>query len=258
MYSERSIAILVNPFPESQRISIVAEHIDMLLNGMGVQHKIFDQVWPEHLENFSEAWVVGGDGTLHFFINQYPHIQIPVTIFKGGSGNDFHWMLYGDCKVEQQVEQMLVAKPFPVDAGSCNGRLFLNGIGIGFDGAIVKDLVGKKKISGKSSYLLSIIKHIMLYDEKPCTIRIGKETIMQDCFMISVANGRRYGGGFHVAPKASVNDGQLDINIIGRISPIRRMRYLPVIEKGEHLELPFVIYKQGALIKIQSDHELPA
>ena len=76
--------------------------------------------------------------------------------------------------------------------------------------------------------------------------------------MISVANGIRYGGGFQVAPKAILTDGLLDINIVGRISPIRRMKYLPVIEKGEHLDLDFIKYRQTERIIIHSPFKLHA
>ena len=78
------------------------------------------------------------------------------------------------------------------------------------------------------------------------------ETISQDCFMVSVANARRYGGGFHVAPKASLTDGLLDVNIVGKILAFSRMRYLPVMEKGEHLGLPFIQYRQTNKIIISS------
>jgi len=167
-------------------------------------------------------------------------------------------MLYGDQTPEQQVEYVLQSQPRLVDAGLCNEILFLNGVGIGFDGAIVHDLLGKKKLAGKASYLLSILKHIIGYHEKSCELQMPDETIKQDCFMISVANGKRYGGGFYVAPNALLNDSLLDINIIGRISPLKRIKYLPVIEKGEHLNLDFVIYRKTTKIIIRSSTKLHA
>ncbi|HEU4632745.1 MAG TPA: hypothetical protein VFS22_02095, partial [Flavisolibacter sp.] len=173
-------------------------------------------------------------------------------VFAGGTGNDLHWMLYGDLTLERQAELVLEGRPRNIDAGVCNGKLFINGVGIGFDGAIVKDLLGKKKLAGKASYLLSILKHIVVYQEKPCTLQMPGETISQDCFMVSVANARRYGGGFHVAPKASLTDGLLDVNIVGKILAFSRMRYLPVMEKGEHLGLPFIQYRQTNKITISS------
>ena len=61
-----------------------------------------------------------------------------------------------------------------------------------------------------------------------------------------------------MAPKASVTDGLLDINIVGTVSPLRRMKYLPVIEKGEHTELDFIQYRQVKSIRISSPTKLPA
>jgi diacylglycerol kinase family enzyme len=73
-----------------------------------------------------------------------------------------------------------------------------------------------------------------------------------------VANGRRYGGGFHVSPQSLVNDGLLDTNIVGKIHPLRRLQYLPVIEKGKHLDLPFVTYVKSSMVIIKALQPLPA
>ena len=82
--------------------------------------------------------------------------------------------------------------------------------------------------------------------------------ISLECMMISVANGVRYGGDFYVTPKASLTDGLLDINIVGRVPPLRRIKYLPVLEKGEHLELPFIQYYTSKKVSVSSPHTLHA
>jgi len=257
-YPEKHIALLCNPTRENEKALRIANNIAILLSGIDIPHKIFTSTWPESFNGFTEVWIIGGDGTMNWFINQYPDIRLPLALFAGGAGNDFHWMLYGNKTTEQQVDLVLQSTPQLVDAGTCNEKLFLNGVGIGFDGAIVHDLLGKKKLAGKASYLLSILKHIIGYHEKPCVLEMAGETIKEDCFMISVANGKRYGGGFHVAPNAVLNDGLLDLNIVGRISPIKRMKYMPVIEKGEHLDLDFVKYRQTKKISIHCASKLHA
>lgn len=257
-YSEKYIALVCNPSRENEKSLHITSSIEILLSGMDISHKVFASTWPESFDGFTEVWIIGGDGTINWFINQYPTIQLPLALFGGGSGNDLQCMLYGDKTVGEQVEQVLQNTPRLIDAGICNKKFFINGVGIGFDGAIVHDLLGKKKLAGKASYLLSILKHIIGYHEKPCVLQMPDEMIKQDCFMISVANGKRYGGGFHVAPNASLTDGLLDVNIIGKISPLRRMKYLPVIEKGDHLSLEFVKYRQVNKITIQSSTKLHA
>jgi YegS/Rv2252/BmrU family lipid kinase len=256
--SEKHIALVCNPTRENEKSLHITNNIKILLSGMDISHKVFASTWPEAFDGFTEVWIIGGDGTINWFINQYPTIQLPLALFPGGSGNDFQWMLYGDKTTEQQVEQVLQGRPQLVDAGVCNEKLFLNGVGIGFDGAIVHDLLGRKKLAGKASYLLSILKQIIGYQEKSCMMQLAEETIKEDCFMISVANGKRYGAGFLVAPKAILTDGLLDINIVGKISPIKRMKYLPVIEKGEHLCLDFIKYRQANKITIQFSSKLHA
>lgn len=254
----KHIALLCNPTAENAKSLRMAEDIALQLKMQAIAFSKFTAFWPQAWDGFSDIWIVGGDGTLNWFINENPTVLLPLSIFPAGSGNDFHWMLYGNLKPIQQVEQLLHGGTKWVDAGSCNGKLFINGVGIGFDGAIVKDLLGKRKIGGKGSYLLSIMKNILRYHEAHCRIETGKGVINEECFLISVANGKRYGGGFQVAPGADMTDGLLDLNIVGRISPLKRMRYLPVMEKGEHLNLSFVQYSQSDKVRIEAEIELPA
>ena len=63
----------------------------------------------------------------------------------------------------------------------------------------------------------------------------------------------RAGGGFHIAPEAKADDGYLDIVIVAPISPLQRLRYLPVIEKGKHLKIPIVHHYLTREISIASD-----
>jgi diacylglycerol kinase (ATP) len=252
------IAILCNPKADTPKGYNIAEKLGLILQARQIKFTMHAAIWPETFEDTSSVWLVGGDGTLNYFINQYPDINIPLSIFPGGTGNDFSWMLYREIAVEQQAEMVLSSKPKWVDAGICNGRLFLNGVGIGFDGAIVKDLLGKKKLAGKSSYMLSVLKNILSFTEKPCTIRFQDQVIEQSSLMISVANGRRYGGGFTVAPRADVFDGKLDLNIVGKIDAFQRIRYLPVIEKGEHLDLHFNKFFTTDSVSIDFEKEVHA
>jgi diacylglycerol kinase (ATP) len=253
-----NIAVICNPTKHNAKSLRLADAVSIILRSKKIAHSIFTTYWPTHWQNFTHAWILGGDGTLHHFINNYPALNIPISIFNGGTANDFHWMVYGKIRLEDQVNKVLHSEPTFIDAGTCNGRLFLNGAGIGFDGAIVKDVIGKTKLNGKLSYMVSILKNVFFYKEFHAEIKLENATVTQACFMINVANGKRYGGGFTVTPKASVTDGLLDINIVGRVFPLKRIRYLPVIEKGKHLDLPFVLYKQEPKVHIKTDRIIDA
>lgn len=250
----RNIALVVNP--THHKALAVADTIAVLLKAKAIEHALFTAYWPTTWVDFTEAWVVGGDGTLNYFINRYPQFELPIAIFKGGTGNDFHWLLYGALTVPQQIEAVLTATPQPTDAGFCNNRLFINGVGIGFDGKVANDLANRQK--GRASYFLAIIKNILRYRSFLCTVNTEDFHWGKRCFMVSVANGKRYGGGFQVTPKSLVNDGLLDTNIVGRIHPLSRLKYLPLIQKGQHLNLPFITYVKSGMVVVKALQEVPA
>jgi diacylglycerol kinase (ATP) len=252
------IALVCNPTWTNKKAVAICRKVSTLLQERNVVHSIFQTNWPATWDDFSATWLFGGDGTVNYFINKYPGCSIPLAVFPGGTGNDLHWMLHGKTGIISQVDKLLLAKPLNIDAGICNGKLFLNGVGIGFDGSIVRDLAGKSKWPGKTSYFISIIKHLWGYKEQPGVIIADGKGMQGNYFLISIANAQRYGGGFKVAPKASLTDGMLDLNIVKRIAPIKRLRYLPVIEKGQHLELPFVEYKQVKEVQISFESIQPA
>lgn len=226
--------------------------LEGLLKQSSIPNTVFIQDWPASFEGFTDIFLVGGDGTLNFFINHYPDIRLPLVIFKGGTGNDFHWLLYGETDTAKQLKKVLELPARPVDCGICNNRLFINGIGAGFEGAVAKALSAKKKLPGKTSYLLTILQKIFSYRSSHFTIQSADQSWSGKKLLVDISNGRRAGGGFHVAPAARADDGMLDLVIAEALSPLRRLIYLPVIEKGKHLGLSFITHRPVKAVTIQS------
>jgi len=249
----RFIAIVANTRAGKGKSLKLLADIVSALQQRTIQHIVYTDHYPPAFEACSEVWIVGGDGTLNYFLNKYSNIDIPLAIFKGGSGNDFAWKLYGDISFEQQLQIALNGNAKPVDAGTCNGHLFINGVGIGFDGEVVKSMGAKRFISsGHIAYLVVVLKKILFYREKDLTIKSDSKQSRSKLFMISIANGSRYGGGFMIAPQAIVDDGVFDIVIIKPVAALKRFFYLPRIEKGKHLALNFVEVSKTKKILITS------
>lgn len=66
-------------------------------------------------------------------------------------------------------------------------------------------------------------------------------------------NSSRSGGGFFITPNASFQDGHLDLLLCGKLSLFQRLCYLPVLQKGKHLHLPFVTHRLVKEIQISLD-----
>lgn len=250
------IAILVNPSSGAGKGMKAGERLKEALQQRKIHFTFFAGDWPTDLNSFTEVWLAGGDGTVNYFINKYHNLQIPFALFRGGTGNDFAWKLYGDITIEQQIDLVLNAAAKRVDAGSCNGRLYVNSIGIGFDGEVLKSISTIRWLGGHLGYLFIVLKKIFSFREFLFRITTTSGTLSQKYLLVIVNNSSRTGGGFMVSPKASLTDGMLDLVLCEKLPVLRRLRYLPVIEKGNHLALPFIHYTYEQEVKIECVHEV--
>lgn len=252
------IAVLVNPLSGKGKAVDTGTWITKQLTLRKVSHQLFSTSWPGSLADFSEIWIVGGDGTFNYFINHYENNTLPLALFKGGTGNDFAWKLYGNISLEQQLENALRLSPRPVDAGRCNGRLYVNSTGIGFDGEVLRCIGTIRWLGGHIGYLWIVIRKIFSFKEFDFSITMGEKFFNEKFLLVIVNNSSRTGGGFLITPRASLTDGKLDIVLCKPLSLFKRLRYLPVIEKGKHLSLPFIFYTQEHSVHIESTKELYA
>ena len=134
-----------------------------------------------------------------------------------------------------------------MDAGSCNGMIFLNGMGLGFDAQVAAENYtepGKVKRGSKYKYIWHIIKTLLFFREKRMTVITGTDRHETDCFINTIANGRRFAGGFFLTPKAIANDGLLDVCMIKKLSLFERFSILLKVPEGKHITDRRVNYYQ--------------
>jgi diacylglycerol kinase (ATP) len=176
--------------------------------------------------------VMGGDGTLNDVINCLPkNNEVPLLVLPCGSGNDFATFWHGSITNKQILEKLVEFKVQKVDCGKCNERLFINGLGIGFDGWVAgKANDGPQYLPASFKYHLAILRGLFTY--KSFYTNHGQSLI------IAVANGITYGGGFKIAPNANPSDGKLDLWQIKPISVGKRPYFLDLIKKGKHESIP--------------------
>lgn len=256
MAEEKNIAIVCNGLAGGGKAIALSRKIVNELRNRDIRHTLYSEDWPDDFNRFSDVWIVGGDGTLNYFFNKYPGIKLPLVVFNGGTGNDVHAVLYKNKNFEEQLQAALTAAPKAVDAGKCNERYFLNGVGIGFEGSVVKSLTGKKKKrSGKAAFMGTILRKVFFYNSKTYNIFSNEYSAEDHKLLISVMNGHRAGGGFHIAPSSAIDDGLFDVVMVDKLHPFLRLRWLPVIEKGKHLDLSFIKHFRTKKLIITS--ELP-
>lgn len=229
----KQVAFLINPHKRTQLhpyVTWVRARVDFSL-------VVYDEKWPEFLDGFDEVWVMGGDGTFNYFVNRYPDCSIPIALFKGGTGNDFFWKLYGKISKEMHLNVVLVGHSENFDAGQVNSMLFLNGVGIGIEGEVLAAMDAIRWIGGALGYYLAAIPALFRF--KTYEIQGSKPV-----FLCMVFNSARAGGGFLFFPSADVQDGELDMLTCDPLPVWKRLFYMPIIQSGGHVNLPFIQFSK--------------
>jgi YegS/Rv2252/BmrU family lipid kinase len=72
-------------------------------------------------------------------------------------------------------------------------------------------------------------------------------------YSIVVANSRAYGGGMHIAPDASLDDGLLDIVMTEHVGRWRFLANLPRVFKGTHVQEPSVQVVRAREVAVAAD-----
>lgn len=254
--SQSKMLLLCNSFSGKGKGKVMAQDLKQMLVSKAIDFEDFENEWPITLEGFREVWVIGGDGTLNYFLNLYKEIEIPVAIFPGGTGNDFHWKFYGNIEFDAQMEKILKGKTKKVDLGICNGERFVNTIGLGFDGEVLKEMKTVRYIGGHLGYLLIVIKKIFSYKEKTYTVELNGSQFETKSLLFLVSNSSRTGGGFMVSPLAEIDDGLLNVVYSKSLTLLQRLLLLPKVEKGKHLRDKNISHTLCKEISIRCEEEI--
>ncbi len=213
-------------------------------------------------KGFSYIIGVGGDGTFNEIARSLINRKDVVTgLIPAGTGNDFIQILgFPNRFTDNDWESFFMAQIKSMDVGSCNGKIFMNGMGLGFDAQVAAENYtepGKVKRGGAHKYIWHIVKTLLFFREKKMTV-IGRDGRHEtDCFINTIAIGRRFAGSFFLTPQAIADDGLLDVCMIKRLNLFERFGILLKVPKGEHITDKRVNYYQTPEINLEFSEQVP-
>jgi diacylglycerol kinase (ATP) len=234
----------------------------------------------------------GGDGTIHRHLGQLVRLGLPVLVVPAGSGNDFAralrlvrvrdslmaWRRFCagadnlrrvDLGVISAVE---IAGGSPVPHGPW---YFCSVASIGLDAEVARRANRLARwVRGHGGYLLSLAPAIFTFAPVPMKILTPVEDAAggnkggnnndhcwttrsaQSTLLAAFANTPSYGGGMRIAPHAKMDDGLLDVCIVGSIDPFKLFCMFPTIYGGQHLKIKKVEYFQTGRVRVETEHPL--
>ena len=200
-----------------------------------------------------ELVLVGGDGTLNYFINAVKGVEIKNRIYLlgSGTGNDFLK------DIERQPGEEVLIDPYlsGLPTVRVNGleKRFINNMGFGIDGYCceVADRIKEKSPQEKIDYSGIAIKGL-LFHFKPCHAEITVDGVKHEFDHVWIAptmKGKFYGGGMKMAPEQDRFSGKLSVVVYHCRSKLRALIAFPSIFKGEHV-------KKTGLVSVFTGNEI--
>ena len=169
-------------------------------------------------------YAVGGDGTLSEVLNGVIGTKNKIGIIPAGSGNDFYRTVKELGKTE--IES---------DVGVVNGKYFLNIACVGIDAEVANNvpLMKKKNIKVKNLYTASILYTFTHFKFKQIHFKSQEKDEKGNFTILSICNGRYYGGGYNISPKASLEDNYFDVYYINKLRLPSIINLLLKLKKGK-------------------------
>ncbi|MCY6354275.1 diacylglycerol/lipid kinase family protein [Clostridium sp. ZS2-4] len=205
------------------------------------------------------VYAVGGDGTLNEVLNGMVNSGSCLGVIPNGSGNDFVRSIYEKTVFENILKNTILGETKEIDLVEINNRCFINISSIGIDAEVTYNARKLKRlpfISGGLAYILSVFITIFKYKCRYIQLKIDDKEIESTITLLTLANGKYYGGGMKVAPYADLQDGILDLCIIDKLSRIRMLTLFPKLIKGKHEEIKEVSFHKGRKITLAAEEEI--
>ena len=215
-------------------------------------------------EKVTDIVIVGGDGTVSQVVDSLAKMPVQFGIIPCGSGNGLAFGAGIPKTPKRALEVIFKNHSQMVDGFRINNRFACMLCGIGFDAQVAHDFA-KAGQRGLATYVKKVFSNFFTAKSYSFKIKLNNKTFTTEAYFISIANSNQFGNNFTIAPKASLNDGNVDVVIVTDQSKLTLL-YNTMIQVGglNHLqkkenidENKSVIYFQTSEINISNYNEAP-
>ena len=212
---------------------------------------------------------VGGDGTVNEVVNGLMSLSeaqrraVAVAVLPWGTGNDFARSVGASALVEELYAQIERGDTCSTDVGKVqytqpNGlaavRYFVNIGDIGIGPSTVLMVERLKRLVGPTiAFWIGGFCTIFFRRPRMVAIEADGYRFRGRAMAVCMANGRYFGSGLGIAPGAIINDGVLNLVVVGRVSAFTFLRFTGKLRNAEPVIHPEVHYVDVTQCKIFSD-----
>ena len=207
-------------------------------------------------------YACGGGGTASEVANGTAGFgHAAMTCVPIGTGNDLLKNFGPDMERFSDAENLWDGEVFPLDLIDCNGRLGLTIACSGIDARVaesVHQFSSTPLLHGRGSYLASVAVNFLFKGiGQRCTVWLDEERLEGEFALVSMCNGRYYGGGSTPVPEARMDDGVLHTVVVKSVGRLTFARLFGPYSRGEAARFPEIArISQAKVVRVQSEREI--
>ena len=202
--------------------------------------------------------VCGGDGTVARIAGVAAEAGGTIAVVPTGAGNDFARHLGIDGRRPLDALELLTSgRVAACDLGrvtTADGTTawFTTVANTGFDADANRWANGVRWARGTTLYVLAMLRTLATY--RPAAVQVVVDGVehASRAWLVAVANTRYYAGGMMIAPGAEVDDGLLDVCLVGPVSRGEFLARFPSVFRGTHTQVEEVRTWRAATVELRA------
>ena len=195
----------------------------------------------------------GGDGLLGQLAAVAHRCGGTLGILPLGSGNDTARALgYDHRDPLRAVDALRDGHVRTIDLARAGDRILCSVAACGFDSEANRWANTVTRLSGSSLYLAAVLRTLATYHPHRFRLTLDGRVEEVVAWLVAVANTPNYAGGMRIAPDAVLDDGLLDVTVVGPFTRPGFLRMFPTVYPGTHVRHPLVTTHRARTVELVS------
>ncbi len=197
---------------------------------------------------------VGGDGSVNEVAQALVNTETVMAIVPAGSGNGLANHLGIPINTQMAIQLLNHYRLVSIDTATMNGTLFVSIAGVGFD-ALVAEKFASSVYRGFVAYFHIILQEFYRYRPEKYRIVLDGKMYYYRAFLVAFANSGQFGYNTTIAPEAEVDDGFIDVCVVGKPGMIQLPRIVRSLFKKRINKTDLVTFYKAKEIRLFRENE---
>ncbi|MGI8507272.1 MAG: diacylglycerol/lipid kinase family protein [Solirubrobacteraceae bacterium] len=259
-----TLALIVNPSAGGGKAGRTLGDVRAELTRLGLEHHAELTRSLDHARELARqaaaagetAVAFGGDGLVGAVAEALSGCDGVLGVLPGGRGNDFARTLGIPRQPVPACEVLRIGVARSLDLGDVDSHAYVGIASCGFDSVANRIANETRLVRGNLVYAYGLLRALVSWKPATFTIELdGGEVRTVHGYSVAAANSKFFGGGMMLAPDASLQDGLLEIVIIGDAPRLRYLVLAPTVFRGEHVGQPNVEVIRSSSVRISASRE---